>query len=303
MNRLVTLLFFLAQLLGMTMTYAAEATPSDVYAQAVRIEQEVELLKRHYKVTGKIDFTPIRNVELKPEHVWSRAYLILLKLGKFRRGHDLPYIEPISIEPVLDMAPNPVWGMTRRILNEIDILKYYLDIHGQTPAAARVSGKKPIDVYNKLTQVSLELDLLNGATTPSEVYSEAKRLNEDVNQVLRQLRIFENAVPPPRQNNLQPKDSLYAVFAVLSEIQRIQRRYGIKPVDFKVFDKGDKTVPDDVLMMVELTLAELQRIKFYLGMTHYITPPSSYAEGKKPDDVVQLLGYITDKLQEIKAKE
>ena len=303
MMRLITLLFFLSQALWIATVHAAEASANDAYAQAVRIEQEIGLIKRHYKVSGKIDFTPLRNIEMKPEHVWSRAYVILLKLGKFRRGHGLPYVEPISIEPVLDMPPNPVWAMTQRIFNEIEILKFFLDIPGQMPAVVRVSGKKPLDVYNKLTQVSLELDLINGATSPSEVYSEAKRINEDVNQVLRQLRIFEAAVPPPRRSNLQPKDSLYAVFAVLAEIQRIQRGYGLKPVDFKAFDKGDKTVPDEVLMMVELTLTEFQRIKFHLGMTHAITPPSTYAEDKKPDDVVQLLGYITDKLQEIKVKE
>lgn len=303
MKRLVALLFSLASLLGAGSAQAVEATPNDVYAQAVRVEQEVELLKRHYQVGGKVEFAPVRNVDMKSEHVWSRTYVILLKLGKFRRVHGLPYIEPISIEPVLDMPPNPVWGMTQRILNEINILKYYLDIPGDAPAAVRVTGKRPIDVYNKLSEISLVLDLLNGATTPSEVYSETRRLNEDVNLVLRQLRIFENAVPPPRIANLKPQDSLQAVFTVLEEIARIQRGYGLKPVDFKAFDKGEKIQPDDVLTMVELALTEFQRIKFHIGMIHSITPPSSYAENKKPDDVVQLLGYITDKLREIKAKE
>ncbi len=299
MTRLIVLLLFL------TMTicgaaYAAEATPNDVYAQAVRIQQEVELFKRHYQLTGKIEAQALQNVTWKPEYAWVRGYIILLKLGKFRRIHDLPYIEPPGIEPVLEMSPNQLWEMTQRILSEINILKYFLDVPGQAPAQLRVSGKKPIDVYNKLTEVSLMLDLLNGATTPGEVYSEAMRINDEVNQLLRHLGIFEHAVPPARRVNLQPGDALQAIFALLGEIQRIQRAYGILPMEFKVYNKGENTVSDEVLMMVELAVTEFQRIKFHVGMTRNITPPSIYTEHKQPDDVVLLLGYITDKLQEIK---
>jgi hypothetical protein len=204
---------------------------------------------------------------------------------------------------MLDMSHDPVWGLSQRIVNELEILKYFLDIPGQMPAVVRVSGKKSLDNFNKLSQISLELDLINGASTPSETYSEAKRLNEDVNQVLRQLRIIESAVPPPRRSNLHPKDALVAAFALLAEIQRVQRGFGLKPVDFKAFDKGDKATPEDVMMVVELTLTEFQRIKFHLGMSHSITPPAIYTEDKKPDDVAQLLGYLTSRLQEIKAKE
>jgi hypothetical protein len=203
---------------------------------------------------------------------------------------------------MLEMQSRMPWAMTQRILTELDIAKFFLGIPGHTPAAVAVSGKRPIDVYNKLSQISSELDLLNTPVTPSEVYSEVRRLNEDVNVTLRFMRIIESAVPPVRRRDLQPRDSLAAVLGVLDEIGRIQRSYGIKPVDFKALDKGDKTVPDDLLMMVELTLTEFQRIKAQLGMMHNITPPSVYSENKKPDDVVQLLGYIANKLREIESR-
>jgi len=109
-------------------------------------------------------------------------------------------------------------------------------------------------------------------------------------------------VPPPRRDNLQPKDSLKAVFKLVDEIQRIQRAQGMQTTDFKGFEMGDKTVSNDVHSMVGMALAELQRVKFHLGMIRHVTPPASYEENKTPADVVQLLGYVTDKLRDFKTK-
>ena len=301
MFRLIALLFFLTQAVWVGASHAAEASPSDVYAQAVRIEQEVEILKRHFKVAGKAHVES-KTGDLKPRHTWAKSYVILLKIGKLRRKHGLTFIEPVNVEAMLDMPSNQSWGMTQRILGEIDILKYYLDIPGQAPAAVKVSGKRPIDVYNELHQISGELELITGAVTPSEVYGEAKRLNEDTNAILRHQRIFEKAVPPPRRENLQPKDSLQAVFAVIGEIQRIQRASGLTTTDFKGFEMGDKTTADDVYGMIALALAELQTVKAQFGMIHHVTLPGTFEENKTPADVVQLLGYIGDKLRQVGTK-
>ncbi|MDD5175417.1 MAG: hypothetical protein PHQ05_03210 [Sterolibacterium sp.] len=301
MMRRLALLLFLVQMIVSTDGHAAEATPSDVYAQAVRIEQEVEGLKRHFKIAGKVALIP-RSGELKARHVWTMSYVILLKLGKLRRKLGLTYIHPVGIEPLLDMPSNQPWGMTQRILTEIQILKFYLNIPGQPSPAVAVSGKRHIDAYNKLHQISDELELLSNPVTPSEVYAEAKRLNEDVNAVLRHLRIVEHAVPPPRRENLLPRDSLRAAFEVLGEIQRLQHLHGLPTADFKPFDTGDKTEPDDVFDLVVQLQAEWQTIKAQLGMAHHITLPAGYEENKQPSDVVQLLGYIAAQLREIKSR-
>ena len=300
MKASLALLLLLPMLFSAT-ARAAEATPNDVYAQALRIEAEVESLKRHFKITGKAK-VEAKSGDLKPRHTWAKSYIILLKLGKLRRKLGLTFIEPVNIEPMLDMPPNQPWGMTQRILGEIAILKYYLDIPGQPPASVKLSGKRPVDVYNKLHHISGELELLTGAVTPSEVYGEVKRLNEDVNAILSHQRLFEKAMPPPRRDNLQPKDSLQAVFALIGEIQRIQRANGLTTTDFKGFETGDKTTPDDVFGMVALALAELQRVKAQFGLIHHISLPGTWEENKTPADVVQLLGYVTDKLREIKSK-
>jgi hypothetical protein len=301
MKRLFASLFCVSVLLGASAAHAAEATPSDVYAQTVRIEYEVKSLKHHFKVSGNAHVES-KSGDLKPRHTWAMSYILLHKISKLRRKAGLTYIEPVGTEPMLEMPPNQPWGMTQRILTELAIFKHHLGIPGQPPAAVPVSGKRPIDPYNKLHHISGELDLLAGAVTPSEVYSEVKRLNEDVNSILIHQHIVEVAVPPQRRDNLQPKDSLKAVFDVMAEIQRIQRAQGLRITDFKGFEMGDKTTPDDVLGMVALVLAELQVVKAQFGLIHNITPGAPYGENKTPTDVVQLLGYVTDKLRAIKSK-
>jgi len=301
MKRPIALLLFMTLSQWAGVSLADEASPAEIYAQAVRIEQEVATLKRHYKVTATAR-VETKTGDLKPRHIRAASYILMFKIGKLRRAHDLAYIQPGEAEPSLDLRTSQPWGTLQRILTEIQIFKHYADIPGQAAAVAPVSGKRSIDVYNKLHQISSELDLLTGPVSPSEVYGEVKRFHEDVNAVLRHLHIFERAVPPPRRDNLKSSDSLQAVFALLGEIQRIQRGYGMEVTDFKGFDAGDKTTPDDVFSLLELALAELQRIKAQIGMNHQITAAASFEENKKPADVVQLLGYTTDKLREIKAK-
>jgi hypothetical protein len=303
MNRLFLLFsVIITQLLAVPQAQAKEATPNDVYSQAVRIEQEVQILKRHFKINATAKFRA-KSGNLKPRHVWAQTYTIFLKLGKLRRHLGLSYVDPVGLEPMIEMPPTISYDMTLRILVEINILKYHLNINEQAPAAVTVSGKRPIDTYNKLQQISAEFELLSTPVTPSEVYGEVKRLHEDVNNILRQRQIFEKAVPPPRQVNLQPKDSLRAALNMIKELQRLQHSYGIEITDMKGFDPNEKTDPDDVLAMVEVAIAELQPLKAQMGMTHLITPNANYEENKQPEDVVQLLGYVTDKLKEIKSKE
>lgn len=291
----------LIQLIGIAGAQAVTPTPSDMYAQAVRIEQEVEVLKRYFKVQGKVQVPP-KTGDLKPRHIRAQSYVLLFKLGKLRRKLGLAYIQPGENEPSLDKGGAMPWGTFQRVLTEIQIIKYYQGIPGATPAAIPVSGKTTADLYNKLHHVSSELDLLVGTITPSEVYGEVKRLNEDVEAVLRHLHLFEKASPPARRDKLVPADSLAATYVVLAEVQRIQRQYGLDVVDFKGFDVGDKATPDDVFGMVEMVLAEWQRVKAQVGLGHLITAAAAFDEGKTPTDVVQLLGYVAAKLREIGAR-
>lgn len=299
MKRLIAVMLFLPLLLGVAAVHAAEITSSTVYAQALQVEKEIELLRRHFNVTAR---NPVATVvaDLQPRHVWQKTYGIMIKLNIFRRKHGLNGFAPVAIEPSLKLDPRITWAQTQRILTEIRIAKALLGIPGEVSPTAQVAGKQPIDVFNKLNQISYDLDALNGeAISPSYVYAEALRLDADINTIMRRTATVDAAVPPARNPAVEPKDSLQATFELMDEIQRLQRKLGIDTTDFSVFRKQDKIVPADVFGMVGLCLAELQLVKAKLGMQHSITPAAEFQQGKHPAEVVQLLGYAANKLHRV----
>ena len=279
-----------------------EITPDMVYAQALQVEKEIALLKGFYNISAVNPVPPVE-ADLKPNHVWQKAYAIQLKLNIFRRKQGLPGFSPVTQEPDLKMSPRTAWGQVQRTLTEIRIIKTYLGIPGEVSPATPAHDIRPIDVFNKLNQISYDMDTLIGeAINPSYVYAEVIRTNEDVNGIMRITGTADIAVPPPRKPNAIPRDSLVAVFFLMDEIQRLQNELGIETTDFGVFRKTDNVVPSDVFNMVTLCLAELQLIKAQLGMKHTFTVPAEFHEGKTPAEVLQLLGYVTHKLSLIKER-
>jgi hypothetical protein len=283
--------------MGAAAAPAAEMTSSDVYVQAERIGQEIELVRRHYNVTVHNPVAPVE-ADLKFRHVWQKAYMILAKLSVFRHKHGLAGFAPLETEPEARPDPRINWSQTQRILTEIRIIKFYLGILGETGPVAKAEGKRPVDVFNKLNQIAYDMDALNGETiAASAVYAEAIRINEDIDAIIRRSGTIDNAVPPVRYPGAQPSDALAAAFGLLAEVQHLQRRLGITTTDFSAFSKSENVVQADVFNMIGMCLAELQLIKVQLGMKYNYTPPAEYIEGKSPAEVMQLLGYEASKLR------
>jgi len=265
----------------------------------VQIEKEINLLKRHYHITATNPVTPIE-AELLPRHVWQKTYIILIKTNIFLRRHALSGFSPVTQEPVLKIDPRENWGQIQRILTEIKIAKKYLGISAKVSPATAVKGKYPTDVFNKLNQVSYDMDTLNREPiSPSYAYAEGLRLNEDINVIMQKTNSIDTAVPPARNEEAQPLDALKMAFILMGEIQRIQHQLGYASFDFNVFRKIDKetVVPADVFNMVSLCLGELQIVKAQLGMIHSITLPAELQKDKTPTEVTQFLGYMTNKLR------
>ncbi len=277
-----------------------EMAPSDVYGQAMQIEKEVELLKKHFAITASKEWVAI-TASLKPRHAWQNNYFILLKLNVLRNKNNLPRITPDTMEPVLVLQPGLVYEQTQRVLTEITIFKSRLGITAQVSPARSYKGKRPIDVFNKLHQISMQMDVLNDEEiSPSYVFAEVMRIYEDIVILLRWLNIPDQTYPPAKRVEVTSKESLDAAFALLHEIQRLQREVGIERTDFSVFQKKDDVLPFDVINIVGMALAELQTVKAVIDLTHAITRPAEYREIKTPADVHQLLRWITRKLQLIR---
>lgn len=290
-------------LLGLMMTFLSEAggaeiTSSVVYAQAMQIEQETELIRRHFKITAKpAAYIPVQ-ANLQPRHVWQKAYMVQVKINLFRRKQGLITIAPVGIEPFAKLDPYYTWAQTQRILTEIRIARKLLGIPGNIGAVPQVAGKRPIDVFNKLHEISLEWDVLSGAGgEPSHTYAEAMRINEDIDTLLRRLHIPDTAVPPAKTPEAVLGNVLEGAFALMEEVHRLQRMLGLETVDFGAFRKSDNVTPADVFNMTCMILSELQLVKAKLGLNHAITPPAAFQESKSRAEVAQVLGYAANKLK------
>lgn len=91
-----------------------------------------------------------------------------------------------------------------------------------------------------------------------------------------------------------------ALFALLHEIQRLQRNVGIERTDFSGFQKKGTVISSDAIGLVGLALAELQTVKAAMDLTHVITRPAEYHETKTSADVHQLVRWTTRKLRLIR---
>jgi len=271
-------------------------SPSQAYAEAVQIEKEVELLLKHFKISERIHPKPYK-AELKLRHVFEMAYVVLTKVQILREKNGFSRFSIVSLEPKMSVDSELVYEQTQRILTELRIIKTRLGISAQVFAAKSYSGKRPIDVFNKLHQISLNIELLNHEPIlPNHVFAVVMKIDHDVDDILRHLFVDDQTFPPAKVEGAKPVDVLASVFALMGEIQRLQGQVGITRTDFSTFEQSEDVKPSDVFNMVGMAFAELQTIKASLDITT-IAPPAERLEGKTPADSQQFISWVTRKLR------
>jgi len=281
---------------------AVEPTPNDVYQKVYQVSQEIQTIKRHLridKVAEEVNVT----IDVTPGHSWQKAYEILYKINLFRQKHGLSFFSVPSREPLLKLPPMVAYEQMERIISELRILKYYLDITEEIVPASTFTGKVPTDVYNLLNHISFEMDILNGKTlTPSDVLTLSVRISEDINFILGALGIKDTVIPPKKNAGVLPGGSFENFLLLLVEIKRIQELIGISGIDFYALKPTNRQItPSDVFSIGGIVLAELQPIKAYLGLKYALTPMAEYYENINPADVQQLAGWSIRKLQLVRS--
>jgi len=273
---------------------ARTITPTDVYSQVMKIDNEMVSLLNYYGILHNekeiIKKTTIKT-PLKPRNVWQLTYEIAIKINMLRIAHKLPTIEPINMEPVLNLNPDLVYEQTQRILTEIKIYKFRLDIKTPPYKTKKYKNKTPLDVFNALSRISAMFDELNQAGfTPSYVFGESMRVYDDLTTILNHLGIEDNTVPTARNDKATPVNTFEVSMKILEKIKQIQFSVGIATVDFSAF-RNTKITPSTVFTMNQMILAELQTIKAYVGLNNYITPAATIYVNKTPADVDQLMNW------------
>jgi len=279
--------------------YANTITPNEVYAQVEKIEKETHILMNHYGMihnhNKSIKDTYI-STKVKPRNVWQKTYEIMIKINILRLSYGLPLIEPVNLAPVLDLNPDLVYEQTQRILTELYIFKLRIGLKSTVIKTNHYVNKTPQDVFNLLNVVSVSLDKLNKSTfTPSYVFGENIRVNDDLSTILHHLNIKDNTIPSVRNDKATPADTFTVAMQILHKIAQIQQEVGIQTVDFSAFRKENPS-PSDVFTMVQMIISELQTIKAFIGLDRYITPAATQYVNKTPSEVDQLMHWNLRKL-------
>lgn len=281
---------------------AAEITASDVYTQALRVNDEIKILKRHFNITEEAN-PPALNIGLSPRHVWQKTYEILYKLNILREKLGLASLSIPSRQPQLSVSPAYPYEQILRILTEIDIIKRHLDITEKTELTSTViTGKTPTENFNFLNRISMEIDFLNGASfTTNHVFAQAMRVLEDVNMLLERLEVRDSTIPPAVQAGASPQDVLNTGITLLEEIRKVQLLAGMDTIDIFALKSFYKTAtPSEIFGVTSVALAELQTLKGYLGLKYMLTPPARHYDNVSPQGVQQVVGWAIRKLRLIK---
>jgi len=281
---------------------AAEPTPDDVYQKVYQISQEIQAIKRHLRTDKVVEEVNV-TISMTPGHNWQKAYEILYKINRFRQKQGLSFFSVPSREPLLTLPSMVTYEQVERILSELHILKYYLDITEEIAAPPTFTGKVPTDVYNLLSHISSEMDILNGKTlTPSDALTQAVRISGDIDFILEALGIEDTVIPPKKNVGVLPGGAFENFLLLLVEIKRIQGLIGMSSVDFYALKPTNRQItPSDVFSIGGIALAELQPIKAYLGLKYALTPMAKHYENIDPADVQQLAGWSIRKLQLIRS--
>jgi len=286
--------FLLVAILFASLLNAKNITPNDVFAKVMQIESDVYTLLQFYGVSDESDIITDFNklkTKLKPRNTWQKTYEILVKINMLREANYLPRIEPIGMEPVINLNPDMVYEQTVRILAELEIFKIRKNIKKGRVALKTYKNKTPLDVFNELHKISMQFDILNRSSfTPSYVFAETIRVHEDLTLILSHLNINDQTIPSKRDENATPSDTFEVAMKTIKKIQELQFKLGIKIVDFSSF-KRDVLTPSDVFSITQMILAELQPIKAYIGLKNDVTTPALKYIGKTPSDVDQLMNW------------
>ena len=295
--RKIILLFLLTFSLS-----AKSITPNDVYAQSMIIQDHVHFLLKHYGIKHDHDAIQKQKIstKLRPRNAWQKAYEILVKINILRDAYGLSRIEPVGMEPVEELNPEMVYGMTQRILTELKIFEVRKEILVPKFKLHTYKKKTPLDVYNSFSHISASLNELNQSDLkPADVFAETMRIYDDLSVILNHLDIKDETIPQKRKENATPSDSLKISLVVLNRLAKLQKSVGIKTIDSSAFDKNNAT-PSDVYTVTGLIITGLQTIKAHIGLTTVITSPSQIYSKKVPADIEQLMGWNLRKVSLIK---
>jgi hypothetical protein len=273
-------------------------TPSDVYAEALLLEQNI---KRWQVKEGKSNVWVKVAVEddYFPRHVFQKAVVIIEKINRYRVNVIKIGAIPVNYPGGRAITPNEVYNEVHRARQELLAMLKNIDIDiviDDTAIKQKVTGKTPNDVYAKLEEISLALDKSLGlrGISPADVYV----ASQQIVSLAKFLRVSQNlpikAPTAKRTKNKRPNHALASVRALTIKINAIEKNLAMEPV--RIVDVPQRVIsPSDVYNAMGIVFAELQRIQYYLGLERYF-PQELTKTAITSDDIIANLNFAQELL-------
>ncbi|WP_373018412.1 hypothetical protein [Thiomicrorhabdus sp.] len=288
-NRLYLLLFIVGCFIPLQVS-AADETPSHVFQLASDLENQIMAIRKDAKIRSKVSKPPVQTNKL-PVHVYSKAIELNEKIIRLQQKFNLPTAEQKTI-PVRDITPTDVFQIVQFLNEELGKV---MEAKGlQFEHAAFVDNKTPSSTYEKMMEVSLEMDDLIGPIDPNQVFRNSEIIDAEFDLIANKMGVKFPDRKVPLDKTASPYDSTIEGFMNLYKIAKLERKLGIPAVRVSDFPVG-KITPTEVYDMTNNILAELVRIKAKLGITDPASTPK-LLEGKKPYEVHQLMVKVGRKI-------
>jgi len=125
-------------------------TPSDVFAQAMRIYEDIEIILETLEITDDT-IPPVKQPQARPSDTFAVALEILKEIKKIADKEPIEHIELYGFKTLSEITPNEVFTLTGIILGEIQVLKAHLSLkHMLTPSAHYYHDRLPADAQQIL---------------------------------------------------------------------------------------------------------------------------------------------------------
>jgi hypothetical protein len=136
-------------------------SPSDVFAQAMRISEDVNVILDELETNSR-DTPPTRNLQSTPDDSYLAAETMMAELVKIQRKLNIASIDYLKLKPQhRQVQPSDVFSMTGIILAELQTIKAHLGLrYTMTPSANRYTNMLPMHTEQVLGWNANKLKLI-----------------------------------------------------------------------------------------------------------------------------------------------
>ncbi|MCU7917201.1 MAG: hypothetical protein KZQ95_02445 [Candidatus Thiodiazotropha sp. (ex Epidulcina cf. delphinae)] len=277
---------------------SAQATPTDVYHQALVVAAEVELIRL------EMGAPPIHRPEIaisgaQPREVYFQAQTLFEKSNRLlfeqlRERAD----SPVEVSSVSEISPDDVLQLVNASLELLRRIKAALQIPESATVSPSDATRTPTDVYRLIVNLNRNLNnLLQRHFAPADVYQQLTYAVGMASTILSSVEISERLGAEPeiarRKTPLDVYRKLIGVYMIVRETMQLSGEQCLTIEQFE-FDREDVS-PSDVYDIASLLVSELNYLH---GLTPGAAKPkdSYYPGDRLPSHVFQRAGRLESQI-------